>query len=154
MSSVKKKSLRLEEKPRIRDFAKMIEMTLQTPQHAVFVDITHKIQKIVEREKWKEGVVTIYIPHTTAAVTIQENADPDVVSDMIRSLEKIVPWNDPDYRHGEGNAAAHLKASMLGTSSQCLLKAGHLCLGRWQGIYFCEFDGPRSRQVWLGFQGV
>ena len=127
----------------------MIEISVQSTQHTEFVDITREIQRVAEREGWKAGVVTIYIPHTTAAVTIQENADPDVVFDMIYALEKAVPWKDPKYRHGEGNTAAHVKAAMLGTSVQCLLEDGRLCLGTWQGIYFCEFDGPRSRKVWV-----
>lgn len=96
----------------------------------------------------KDGVVTVFVPHTTAGVTINENADPDVMQDVEAALERAVPWNG-GYRHGEGNAAAHVKASMMGSSAQILVAGGRLRLGTWQGIYFCEFDGPRSRHVWV-----
>ena len=96
----------------------------------------------------KDGAVTVFVPHTTAGVTINENADPDVVSDMIAALERMVPW-EAGYAHGEGNAAAHVKASLMGSSVRVLVEDGALQLGTWQGIYFCEFDGPRQRQVWI-----
>jgi secondary thiamine-phosphate synthase enzyme len=99
----------------------------------------------------KKGVVTVFVPHTTAGITINENADPDVVSDMANALEQAVPWK-ANYRHSEGNAAAHAKASLMGSSVQVLVEEGLLRLGTWQAIYFCEFDGPRSRDVWI--QGV
>ncbi len=129
----------------------MIELALQTREHTTFVPITEKIQEIATKRGWKDGVLTIYSPHTTAGITIQENADPDVVRDMIYALEKTVPWDDPNYRHSEGNTAAHVKAAMLGTSAQCLVEGGRLQLGTWQGVYFCEFDGPRHRKLWLSF---
>jgi secondary thiamine-phosphate synthase enzyme len=97
----------------------------------------------------KEGVCICFVPHTTAGITINENADPDVVTDMIYALEKAVPWKDPQYRHGEGNTAAHVKSSMMGHSVQVLVRGGQLQFGTWQGIYLCEFDGPRSRKVWV-----
>lgn len=129
----------------------MIQISVQSRQHAEFISVTDEIQRMVTQHGWKEGVLTVYVPHTTAGVTIQENADPDVVRDMIYALEKAVPWKDPNYRHAEGNTAAHVKAAMLGTSAQCIVTKGHLALGTWQGIYFCEFDGPRTRQMWLTF---
>ena len=93
-----------------------------------------------------DGVVTVFIPHTTCGVTINENADPDVVIDMLAALERMVPW-EAGYRHGEGNSAAHVKASLMGFSVQVPVADGRLQLGTWQGIYLCEFDGPRVREV-------
>jgi secondary thiamine-phosphate synthase enzyme len=131
----------------------MIELTLKSKSHGEFIPITRLVQETAIREGWKTGVLTVYCPHTTAGITIQENADPDVVRDMLYALDKAVPWSDPNYRHGEGNTAAHVKAAMLGTSAQVLLADGRLKLGTWQGIYFCEFDGPRTRNIWLTFAG-
>jgi len=113
------------------------------------LDITKDIEKIVKESKIRNGTCTVFIPHTTAAVTINENADPDVQKDFIKTINKIVPWED-DYLHMEGNSAAHLKASMIGFSEQIIIEEGRLLLGTWQGIYFIEFDGPRNRKVWVG----
>lgn len=132
----------------------MIELTLQSHEHTAFINITQSVQKTVRDNDWNDGVLTVYIPHTTAGVTIQENADPDVVTDLIYLLEKIVPWRDPKYKHNEGNTAAHLKTAMLGTSAQIIVKDAELQLGTWQGIYFCEFDGPRNRTCWLTFNAA
>jgi secondary thiamine-phosphate synthase enzyme len=129
----------------------MVEIKIQSNDRAAFIPITREIQCAVSDQGWKQGVLTVYVPHTTAAVAIQENADPDVARDLIFALEKAVPWHDPGYRHAEGNTAAHVKAAMLGASAQCLVEDGKLLLGTWQGIFFCEFDGPRSRRVWLAF---
>ena len=92
--------------------------------------------------------MTVFVPHTTAGITINENADPDVQADIAAALDRAVPWN-AGYRHTEGNAAAHVKASMMGSSARVMVEDGRLQLGTWQGIYFCEFDGPRSREVWI-----
>ncbi|MBI4025780.1 MAG: YjbQ family protein [Verrucomicrobia bacterium] len=132
----------------------MVEFKIQSNERTAFIPITRDVQGVVSDQDWKRGVLTVYVPHTTAAVTIQENADPDVARDLIFALEKAVPWNDPEYRHAEGNAAAHVKAAMLGASAQCLVEEGKLLLGTWQGIFFCEFDGPRSRRVWLAFSAA
>lgn len=94
------------------------------------------------------GIVTLFVPHTTAGLTVNENADPDVTSDMDMVLDRIVPWSG-GYRHFEGNTAAHVKASMMGVSCQIIVFDGQLCLGTWQSIYFCEFDGPRTRKCWF-----
>lgn len=94
------------------------------------------------------GVATVFVPHTTAGITINENADPSVTSDIADALAKAVPW-EAQYKHSEGNAAAHTKASMMGSSVQIIVEAGRLLLGTWQAVYFCEFDGPRSRTVWI-----
>lgn len=111
-----------------------------------FINITSEVRKAVRAAGVSQGICTVFVPHTTAGVTINENADPDVVRDMLMELEKIVPFND-HYAHREGNSAAHIKASLMGFSVQIIVDAGHLILGTWQGIYFCEFDGPRRRSV-------
>ena len=113
-----------------------------------FIDITQSVQETVHRMGVKEGICFIYIPHTTAAVTINENADPSVSKDIIMELNKIVPFQDR-YQHLEGNSPAHIKASLLGPSQVVFVESGRLVLGTWQGIFFCEFDGPRSRKVYV-----
>ena len=127
----------------------MTELTVRTSQHAQFVEITGEVQRVVDQSGVKEGVCTVFVPHTTAGITINENADPDVVADMIYALDKAVPWKDARYRHGEGNTAAHVKSSMMGHSVDVFVRAGRLQFGTWQGIYLCEFDGPRPRKVWV-----
>jgi len=126
----------------------MKELSIQSRHHTEFIDITAEIQSVIQELGFKEGLITIYVPHTTAAITINENADPDVVADIKAVLDNLVPWNG-QYRHGEGNAAAHVKASLIGSSIQMPVENGHLKTGTWQGIYFCEFDGPRNRRVWV-----
>ena len=111
------------------------------------VDVTAQVQSTVSSTGLGDGEVIVYVPHTTAGVTINENADPDVGHDMLRQLDEMVPWQQPFYRHAEGNSASHVKASMMGSSVTVLVKAGRLVLGRWQGVYLCEFDGPRTRQM-------
>ncbi|MFZ5354680.1 MAG: secondary thiamine-phosphate synthase enzyme YjbQ [Bacillota bacterium] len=117
-----------------------------TRSRTEFVDISREIEKLVEESQCREGICCIYVPHTTAGITINENADPDVARDMLMELDKIVPLKD-NYRHAEGNSAAHIKASMMGFSLHIIIQNGKLLLGTWQGVYFCEFDGPRSRKV-------
>lgn len=123
-------------------------LEVKTSFHTQMLDITKDIEKIIKESKIKNGSCIVFIPHTTAAVTINENADPDVQKDFIRAINKLVPWED-DYLHSEGNSAAHLKASMIGFSEQMMIEKGRLLLGTWQGIYFVEFDGPRNRKVWV-----
>jgi secondary thiamine-phosphate synthase enzyme len=110
------------------------------------IDITGRIRTLLKESGIKSGVCHVFVPHTTAAVTINENADPDVPRDILMELEKIVPLSD-NYRHMEGNSAAHIKASMLGASETIFIENGDLVLGTWQSIFFCEFDGPRTRRV-------
>ncbi len=124
-------------------------LDVKTSSHTQMLDITKDIEKIVKESKIRNGTCTVFIPHTTAAVTINENADPDVQKDFIKTINKIVPWED-DYLHMEGNSAAHLKSSIIGFSEQIIIEEGRLLLGTWQGIYFIEFDGPRNRKVWVG----
>ena len=126
----------------------MKEIEIQTHQHAEFVDITRGVAAVIADLGVRNGVVSVFVPHTTAGVTINENADPDVPADMIAALERVVPWQ-ANYRHSEGKAAAHVKASMMGASVRIIVKDARLLLGTWQAIYLCEFDGPRSRRVWI-----
>lgn len=121
-------------------------LEVKTSTRAQFIDITDQIKQLVADAGIREGVCYLFVPHTTAAVTINENADPTVVQDILNQLEKTVPWQG-DYRHTEGNAAAHIKAGLLGASQTIFISNGRLVLGTWQGIFFCEFDGPRQRKV-------
>lgn len=116
------------------------------------IDITQAVEEAVRKVGVEEGVCHLFVPHTTAAVTINEHADPSVVEDLLSSLEKIVPAQGR-YRHLEGNAPAHVKASLIGCSQTVFIKAKRLLLGTWQGVFFCEFDGPRRRQVHLKVVG-
>lgn len=122
--------------------------TISTEKEAQFIDITGLVQRAVAESGVEQGIALVFVPHTTAGVTINENADPDVVHDLLLGLDRAFP-KSPAYRHGEGNSHAHLKASAMGSSVTVLLEAGRLTLGTWQGIYFCEFDGPRQRQVYI-----
>lgn len=122
------------------------KLTVSTGTHTEFVDITSEVRSCVAKAKVAHGLATVYVPHTTAGVTINEHADPSVVDDIIYALDKNIPWSDR-YRHSEGNAAAHIKASLMGSAVNVLIENGNLVLGTWQGIFFCEFDGPRSRKV-------
>ena len=124
----------------------MREIHVSTTSRTELLDITSEVQKAVAESRVRDGVCHVYVPHTTAGITINENADPSVRQDILMELNKIVPFQD-NYRHLEGNAAAHIKASIVGSSQTILVKAGKLLLGTWQGIFFCEFDGPRSRRV-------
>jgi secondary thiamine-phosphate synthase enzyme len=119
---------------------------VRTSAQTEFMDITRSVQEAVEKAGVEDGICIIFVPHTTAGVTINENADPSVVEDMITELNKIVPFQD-QYRHMEGNSPAHIKASLVGCSQVVFVKSGKLVLGTWQGIFFCEFDGPRNREV-------
>ena len=110
------------------------------------IDITSEVEKLVP-SNLKAGICQIYSTHTTAGITINENADPDVRHDITGALDEMVSWDNPLFRHGEGNSAAHIKASMVGFSQCVPIADGRLCLGTWQGLYFCEFDGPRNRNV-------
>ncbi|NLJ49583.1 MAG: YjbQ family protein [Candidatus Atribacteria bacterium] len=124
------------------------EIQLQTKKQEEFLSITRMIREIVKNSRIKDGIAIIQIPHTTAGITINESADPDVVSDISRMLNIMVP-DRFDYFHQEGNSPAHIKASLMGSSALVIIKEGDLMLGTWQGIFFCEFDGPRSRKIWV-----
>jgi len=119
---------------------------INTTKRTQLIDITSKVSEVVKRSNVKDGVCLVYVPHTTAAVTINENADPSVSEDIINIINEIVPWRY-DYKHLEGNSPAHIKATLIGPSITIIIENGHLSLGTWQGIFFCEFDGPRNRRV-------
>jgi secondary thiamine-phosphate synthase enzyme len=121
-------------------------LSIKSSKKTQFIDITSDIQKIVSDSGIGEGFVMVFIPHTTAGITINENADPAVEADMLMVLNKIIPENE-DYRHQEGNSPAHLKSTLVGASEMVSIENGRLCLGTWQAIFFCEFDGPRTRKV-------
>ncbi len=120
---------------------------VQTQTRSEMVDVTRRLQDFVRERDFKEGMLIVYVPHTTAAVTINENADPDVRHDMLRKLTELIPQREDYYRHAEGNSDSHVKTSLVGNSVTVLVEAGKLLLGRWQGVYFCEFDGPRDREM-------
>jgi len=128
-------------------------MDVPTAQRDQMVEITNRVREALERSGVRDGRVVVYVPHTTAGVTINENADPDVVHDMLKQLDEMVPWSQPFYRHAEGNSASHVKASMMGSSATLLVQDGRLVLGTWQGVWFCEFDGPRTRKVHVAVSG-
>ncbi|MCK5737988.1 secondary thiamine-phosphate synthase enzyme YjbQ [bacterium] len=122
------------------------QITVQTRTQVEMINIDRQIQDIVYNSGIQDGLVTIFVPHTTAAVTINENADPDVIWDMNMELNKIIPHNDI-YRHIEGNSAAHIKCTLTGASETVLIEKGKMLMGTWQSIFFCEYDGPRARKV-------
>ena len=130
----------------------LIEFEVRTTDHTQMLNITRQVQDAVTASGIREGICVIFIPHTTAAVTINENADPDVQTDFMKEINKIVPWED-DYRHSEGNSAAHLKSSIMGFSETVIVSGGKLLLGTWQGIYFLEYDGSRRRRVFVRVMG-
>jgi len=122
------------------------QLTVKTGARSDMIDITEMIRSVVRKSNIQNGFCYVFVPHTTAAVTINENADPDVPRDMLMALDKVIPWHD-QYRHQEGNAAAHVKSSLVGASVVVLIEDGNLILGTWQSVFFCEFDGPRTREV-------
>ena len=134
---------------------KIIEKTFSvgTKQRCQMIDITSKVYSLLSESGVLQGDAVIYCPHTTAGITINENADPSVVHDLLLTLEELIPKNRRGYRHYEGNSDAHVKSSLIGCSEQVLIKDGSLVLGTWQGIYFCEFDGPRNRKVTVQIRG-
>jgi len=124
------------------------ELAVRTRQRSQMVDLTEELRRVLAENEMREGRVTVYVPHTTAGVTINEHADPAVAGDILKFLDDLVPW-ERGWRHGEGNAAAHVKASLMGSSVTIDVEEGSPRLGTWQGVFFCEFDGPRKRNVWL-----
>jgi len=125
----------------------MTRFNLKTTARNQFVEITDQVRDALSASGTKSGLCVVYCPHTTAAITVNENADPDVVHDMLLYLNKAVPKDQPGFRHGEGNSDSHIKASLVGPSVTLVVEGGDIVLGRWQGVYFCEFDGPRTREV-------
>jgi len=131
----------------------IFEESVRTPAAQALVDVTHLVQKAVAKSGLRNGHILVSVPHTTAGLTINENADPSVVHDFLRRLEKIAPTHDPADRHTEGNSHAHLKSSIVGTCHPFIVSNGELLLGTWQGIYLCEFDGPRTRKLIISIIG-
>jgi secondary thiamine-phosphate synthase enzyme len=131
----------------------MTTITIETHKHVELIDITGQVRTAIRNCDISEGLVVVYTPHTTAAITINENADPDVTVDLVMALNKLVPFDD-NFRHAEGNSAAHVKSTLVGASETLIVAGGAPVLGTWQGIYFCEFDGPRRRQVHIQVIGA
>ena len=131
----------------------MKEVYIETKKRSELLDITQQIKTIIPKDLDTGGCV-IFIPHTTAGITINEGADPNVKHDIINQLDQLVPWNQPFFRHSEGNSAAHIKASLMGTSVSILVENGQILLGTWQKIFFAEFDGPRRRKIWVTFNSA
>jgi secondary thiamine-phosphate synthase enzyme len=124
------------------------EIAVQSHRREQLINLDQKVQEFIRKSGIQEGVLTLFVPHTTAAVTINENADPDVAHDIIYGLAKFIPHRD-HYRHYEGNSDAHIKASLIGQSEVVIVSGGKPLLGTWQSVYFCEFDGPRTRRIVL-----
>jgi secondary thiamine-phosphate synthase enzyme len=127
------------------------KIQVRTLRHTEMLDITEEVQEAISGEGILEGVCYLFVPHTTAGLTINEGADPSVRRDILKELDRIVPLEDA-YQHTEGNAAAHIKATLVGPSLIVFIEEGRICLGTWQSLYFCEFDGPRRREVWMRIQ--
>ena len=129
-----------------------MEFTIRTTKRDEFIDIGFYVEEALEKSGIKNGIITVFVPHTTAGVTINEDADPDVVRDLLWTLDNLVPERR-EYKHMEGNSHAHMKASIMGSSCNIIVEDGKMKLGTWQGIYFCEFDGPRTRRVYIKVMG-
>jgi secondary thiamine-phosphate synthase enzyme len=132
----------------------METISVRTREHAQLIDITREIQELLSKSNLTTGILTVFVPHTTAGITINESADPSVAHDILAVLDRLVPWRDPTYQHREGNTASHVKASIMGSSVRVIVEGGGMKLGTWQGIFLCEFDGPRTRKVQVAFQPV
>ncbi|MGE4292041.1 MAG: secondary thiamine-phosphate synthase enzyme YjbQ [Desulfovibrio sp.] len=128
----------------------MRQLTIPTRRREEMIDISDELRGLVRDQGWQEGALLVYCPHTTGAVTVNEGADPDVVRDILVNLGRIVPRHG-DYRHAEGNSDAHIKASTFGPDQMLIVSDGEIQLGTWQKVYFCEFDGPRTRKLWVQF---
>ena len=124
------------------------ELTVRTHNRIELVDITAQIQQFIRDHKVESGLLVLFVPHTTAAITVNENADPSVQRDILAELNRLIPLTG-SYQHTEGNSAAHIKSTVIGPSQTFIIEGGQLALGTWQGLFFCEFDGPRTRKVWI-----
>ena len=132
---------------------KQENISLSTKKRCQWIDISPDVQNVIDNCRIRNGICTVISLHTTAAITVNENADPDVEADFFRKLAQLIPQQEPFYRHSEGNSDSHLKASLVGLSTQVMISDGSLVLGTWQSIYFCEFDGPRKRNVSVSIIG-
>lgn len=131
----------------------MRTLELNTESQSQFIDITGDVRQVVRESELESGLVVVYVPHTTAGIAINEHADPSVAGDIQADLERLIPWHQTYYQHAEGNSPSHARAGLVGTSEVVLVENGELQLGRWQGIFFCEFDGPRRRKVYIKTMG-
>ena len=129
----------------------VLTLSISTRERSEMIDITSRINEELKKSGLQNGICSLFVPHTTAGITINESADPSVTTDIQTMLNKLIPW-EGSYRHLEGNSAAHIKSSLMGSSVIVFVESGHLKLGTWQGIFFCEFDGPRSRKLYVQFQ--
>ncbi len=127
----------------------MKKITVKTHQRNQMIEVTDLLREMAAEYPDQDGRITAFVPHTTAGITINENADPDVVHDMLLTLDELIPHHRRGYRHGEGNSDSHVKTTLTGNSSTVFFEKGQLLLGTWQGVYFCEYDGPRTRQLWI-----
>ncbi len=132
----------------------LVTERVTTAQRCQLIDITRLVQGTIDRLKVQDGLVVVHVPHTTAAVTVNENADPDVQHDLLEKLAREIPQRETYYQHDEGNSDAHLKSSLVGCAQTLIVERGRVALGQWQAVYFCEFDGPRQRHVWLKVIGA
>ena len=123
---------------------------VQTEDRSEMIDVTGQVREAIQAAEFRNGLCVLYVPHTTAGITINESADPSVRRDILTALNRMVPWN-ADYQHTEGNSAAHIKSSLMGASQSVIVENGQMVLGTWQGIFFCEFDGPRRRKLQIEF---
>jgi len=128
----------------------MEKLTIPTDRRIQLINITDKIRNIVQENGWEDGAILLFVPHTTAGITINEGADPDVCSDIEEMLKRLIPYRG-GYRHAEGNSDAHIKTTLTGNSSLVILENGNLRLGTWQSIFYCEYDGPRTRSLWIQY---
>lgn len=126
----------------------MQKLKVRTAKHTEFINIDSQLEDVIRKSSIAEGFLHVFVPHTTAGITINENADPDVRADLEKIFDRMAPW-EGGYAHGEGNSAAHAKASMMGFHQTVFIERGRMMLGTWQSVFFCEFDGPRSREVWV-----
>lgn len=126
----------------------MKTFTITTSKRTQFIPLDSYIEQFLQETEIKNGIVCVYVPHTTAGITINENADPDVLYDIEKTLDTLIPWYG-NYKHAEGNSSAHVKASIMGSSVQIIIQNGKLVLGTWQSVFFCEFDGPRTRKFFV-----
>jgi secondary thiamine-phosphate synthase enzyme len=126
----------------------MHQFNVQTTSRTDFINVDSLVNQYIQEHDFINGILTLFIPHTTAGITLNENADPDVTADMEKILDRMVPWEN-NYAHAEGNSAAHVKASMMGSSATLLVENKRMQQGTWQSVYLCEFDGPRTRQIWM-----
>lgn len=145
---INKRILRISFEGRLEYLSEHLEIKVKTFKREEMINITSLINDVLSEKQFTNGMCVIFVPHTTCGITINENADPDVVYDILNTIKKIVPYRG-DYNHIEGNSDAHIKSSLIGASQTCIVSEGKLLLGIWQSVFLCEFDGPRQRKVWL-----